>query len=263
MIDERLSKIASEYTPAGFIADMIFPVIKAHQDGQKAYGLLADALVEDRANADPLFVQQFEEGRVMRVLDALFLDWELRMAALLSDTENTPNRISPTRTWVDYAFSDPLEDVMLGVNSVSRKTGYRPNRVLFSGAAWRNFRRNEKVIEKATNPHVTGGGLYPSARQIEDLLGMQVLVGNAWHDAGELGLAMNLTQIWGDHVWVYYAAEDVSFGNCVRNEPDGFPVSVHRAEKDRLRVGYVQSEVILDTRLATMITNVTHLGVKP
>ena len=117
-IDHHLSNVAINYRPAGFIADEIFPVVpvpkqsdtyviyeqadlfrrentkrsrgaeanKIHARVSSAsfycenFALKADVTVEDRANADPVFVRQFEEGRVMRLQDALFLDWEIRVA---------------------------------------------------------------------------------------------------------------------------------------------------------------------------------------
>lgn len=306
-IDHHLSNVAINYRPAGFIADRIFPVVqvpkqsdtyvvfeqsdlfrrentrrsrggeanKIHSRVSSAsfycenFALKADVTLEDRANADPVFVQNFEEGRVMRVQDALFLDWELRVAAQVTNPSNVGSSTAVGSAWTDYAASDPLGDLWTAIDNVEVATGYRPNRVLFSGTAWRNFRRNAAVIDKATNPHVSGGGLYPSARQIEELLEMRVLVGNAWQNSAEEGMDLSLSQIWGDHVLVFYApdhpsVEAPSFGYYFRWAAPGLPnMQVERHPFDSRRhcseveIGYYQDEVITAQPLGFLISNVT------
>lgn len=306
-IDHHLSNMAINYRPQGFIADRIFPTVqvpkqsdtyvvfeqgdlfrrentrrsrggeanKIHSRVSSAsfycenYALKADVTLEDRANADPIFVQHFEEGRVMRVQDALFLDWELRLAGQVTNPANVGSSTAVGSAWTDYAASDPLGDLWTAVDNVEVATGYRPNRVLFSGTAWRNFRRNAKVIDKAANPNVNAGGLYPSATQVEDLLEMNVMVGNAWHNTAEEGLGLNLSQVWGDHVLVYYAPEQPSmetpsFGYGFRWNAAGLPnMQVERHPFDSRRhaaeveIGYYQDEVVTAKPLGFLISNVT------
>ena len=171
--------------------------------------------------------------------------------------------------WDDYSNADPLGDVWTAVDNVELATGFRPNRILFSGTAWRHFRRNATVIDKSTNPHITGGGLYPSTRQMEDLLEMKVLVGNAWQNTAEEAMPLNLNQIWGDHVVVYYAPdrptiESPSFGYFFRWAAQGLPnmqVERHpydsRRHCDEVEIGYYQDEVITSKPLGFLISNVT------
>lgn len=306
-IDHHLSNVAINYRPAGFIADRIFPVVpvpkqsdtyvifeqadlfrkentrrsrggeanKIHSRVSSAgyycnnYALKADVTLEDRANADPIFVQQFEEGRINRVQDALFLDWEVRAANQLTDPSNVGSSTAVASAWDDYTNADPLGDLWTAVDNVELATGFRPNRVLFSGTAWRHFRRNATVIDKSTNPHITGGGLYPSTRQMEDLLEMKVLVGNAWQNTAEEAMPLNLSQIWGDHVVVYYAPdrptiETPSFGYFFRWAAAGLPnmqVERHpydsRRHCDEVEIGYYQDEVITSKPLGFLISNVT------
>ena len=306
-IDHHLSNVAINYRPAGFIADRIFPVVPVPKQsdtyvifeqadlfrkentrrsrGGEAnkiqsrvssagyycnnYALKADVTLEDRANADPIFVQQFEEGRINRVQDALFLDWEVRAANQLTNASNVGSSTAVGSAWDDYTNADPLGDIWTAVDNVELATGFRPNRILFSGTAWRHFRRNATVIDKSTNPHITGGGLYPSTRQMEDLLEMKVLVGNAWQNTAEEAMPLNLSQIWGDHVVVYYAperptVETPSFGYFFRWAAPGLPnmqVERHpydsRRHCDEVEIGYYQDEVITSQPLGFLISNVT------
>ena len=306
-IDHHLSNVAINYRPAGFIADRILPIVQVPKQsdtyvifeqsdlfrrentrrsrGGEAnkihsrvsssgyycnnFALKADVTLEDRSNADPIFVQQFEEGRVNRVQDALFLDWEIRVASRVTNPANVGSSTAIGSAWSDTVNSDPLGDIWTAIDNVELATGYRPNRVLFSGTAWRHFRRNQAVIDKATNPHVPGGGLYPSARQVEDVLEAQVLVGNAWYNAAEEALPLNLTQIWRDHVVVYFAPdrpsiETPSFGYYFRWAAPGLPnMQVERHPYDSRRhcyeveIGYFQDEVMTAKPLGFLLSNVT------
>jgi hypothetical protein len=306
-IDQHLSNVAINYRPVGFIADQIFPMVQVpHQSdtfvifeqndlfrreptlrsrGGEAnkihsgvssgtffcanFALKADVTLEDRANADPIFVQQFEEGKVMRVQDALYLDWELRVAARITNASNVGSSSAVGSAWTDRANSDPLNDVMKAIDNVEQATGYRPNRILFSGAAWRNFRRNTQIINKASNPNVSGGGTFPSVAQVQDLLELKVLVGNAWHNSAEEALGLKLSQIWADHALVYYAPDQPSldtpsFGYNFRWAAPGLPnmqVERHpydsRRHCDELEIGYYQDEAVTAKSLGFLIANVT------
>lgn len=306
-IDHHLSNVAINYRPAGFIADRIFPVVQVPKQSDtyvifeqadlfrrentrrsrggeankiqsrvssssfycENFALKADVTLEDRANADPIFVQGFEEGRVMRVQDALFLDWELRVANIVNDASQVGSSTAVASAWTDYTNSEPLGDLWTAIDNVELATGYRPNRALFSGTAWRNFRRNGAVIDKAINPHVSGGGLYPSVTQVEDLLEMKVLVGNAWYNTAEEALGLSLSQIWQDHVLIYYAPERPSmeapsFGYYFRWAAPGLPnMQVERHPFDSRRhcseveIGYYQDEVVTAKPLGFLVTNVT------
>jgi len=306
-IDHHLSNVAINYRPSGFIADRILPVVPvpkqsdtyvifeqadlfrrektARSRGAEAnkiharvssagffcnnFALKADVTIEDRANADPVFVRQFEEGRVMRLQDALFLDWEIRVASQICSASNVGSSTAVGSAWTDYQNSDPLGDIWTAVDNVEVATGYRPNHILFAGAAWRNFRRHSTVIDKATAASVSGGGQYPSAAQIEDLLEMTVLVGNDWQNAAAEGQAINLQQVWGDHAIVYYAPEQPSleapsFGYYFRwSAPDVPNMQVERHPYDTRRhcseveIGYYQDELITSKPLGFLISNVT------
>jgi hypothetical protein len=307
-IDQHLSNMAINYRPAGFVADRIFPTVsvphqsdsyvifeqrdlfrrentrrsrggeanKLHSRVSSAsffcqnYALKADVTVEDRANADPLFVQQFEEGKVMRVQDALYLDWEVRVANRCTSGSNVGSYTVVHSAWTNHDVADPLLDLFTAIDNVEIATGYRPNHVLFSGTAWRHFRRNAQVIDKVAIPTRSGNaGAYPSVAQIEELLESQVIVGNAWHNAGQEAQAMQLQQVWGDNVVVYYAPdqpsmETPSFGYNFRWTQEGLPnlqVERHpydsRRHCDEVELGYYQDEVITAKPLGFLISNVT------
>lgn len=268
-VDHHLSRVATAYRPAGFIADRILPMRAG--PGQR-YSLKADVTLEDRATADPVFLQQFEEGRLHRALDALYLEWEIRMALLFAGIPQSATGLSEWR-WDDYSLSDPFGDVCAMANAVEFSTGHRPNRILFSGTAWRYFRRNHTIIDKTTNPHLTGGGLYPSTLQVEELLGMKVLVDNAWQNTAEEAMPMNLSTVWGARVFVYrvsQAASEPTLGACFRDfsleghswKIERLPYDSHRHCQE-IEVGYSQTETLFDPALGLRIQDVLEDGESP
>lgn len=253
-IDHHLSKAASEYRPSGFIADQVFPQREAPVK-LKAHSLKVDVPVEDRANTDPVFIEQFEANRVHRVQDALFADWELQLAQEIVRGASGAGVSTP---WTYYGEAHALLDLKDTASNIYRATGHEPNRVLFSGTAWRHFRRNARVIkaiQESGKEHVTGG-LYPSVRDIEGLLGMKVLVGNAWHNASTEPIGLDLSQIWDDHALVYYASKDPSFGyNHFSKGAPGF--TVKRLSGEQVEVSHSHAGGIGSPLLGKLILHVT------
>lgn len=306
-IDQHLSNVAINYRPSGFIADRVFPTVMvpkqsdiyavfdqadlfrrertARSRGAEAnkihtrvssdgfycenYALKADVTIEDRANADPIFIQKFEEGRVMRVQDALLLDWEMRVASLLTTGANVGTYAAVASAWSDHTNSDPLNDLLSKIDDVELATGYRPNKAVFGGDAWRNFRRHTNVIDKATNPNVTGGGIYPSVQQAQEVLELKIVVGGAFYNTSEEAIAQALSRIWGDHVALFYAPDNPtidapSAGYNFRWAAPGLPnmqVERHpydsRRHCDEVEIGYYQAEKITAAPLIALVTNTT------
>lgn len=306
-LDAYLSQMAINYRPQGFIADRVFPVVRVPKQSDKYvifeqadlfrrettarargheankiqarvssagyyannYALKADVTLEDRLNADPVFVSQFEAARVRRVQDGLYIDWEVRQATQLTTLANVGTGAAVGSAWTDYVNSDPLGDIWTKADQIQSATGYRPNKAIFAGEAWRNFRRHTDVIDKASNPTVTGGGNYPSPDAVAQLLEMEVLVGASYYNTAGEGLSLSLSPIWGDHVVLLFtppgnmpSMEDPSGGYSFRWAAPGLPnmqVERHpydsRRKMDEVEVGYYQDEVITASPLIALITN--------
>ena len=116
-IDQALSEMALGYRPEGMIADMVFPVVDVSKqsdlyiiwsradrlrlhDTKRApateakkieesvssstyfannYALKSSIPIEDFKNADPIFLDNLNTGKTELVMDALLLDWEVRL----------------------------------------------------------------------------------------------------------------------------------------------------------------------------------------
>ncbi|MAF43005.1 MAG: hypothetical protein CMI54_02375, partial [Parcubacteria group bacterium] len=178
-VDRHLSNIAINYRPGPFIADMVFPVANVEKQsniyavwdqgdlfriyktdrapGHEAnkieaqvssgsyfcnnYALKADVTIEDRANADAIFVSALEAGRVQRVMDGLMLDWEDRVATQVTNTANVGTSANVGSSWTDWI--SVLYTVMCIANPVNSG---KPQ----TGKLWAILSEAHKLWERAT-----------------------------------------------------------------------------------------------------------------
>lgn len=304
-IDQLLSNVAINYRPMGMIADMVFPLVPVQkqsdhyaifsradilriEDTTRAPGTEANKItretssdtyycdnyalkypvnIEDKANADPIFVQQLINGRVEYLVDKMHLDWENRLATLVTNTSNVGSSSATTSGWGDLTNSDPLGDLEAAIYNVKDTTGMRPNRIVMGEEAWRNFRRNTTVrnLIYGTN----NGGGYVDQTQAASLVEVdQILVGGAYKNTGNEAQAESLSQVWGDNVLVYFSAERPSvdrpsFGYSFRWNAPGLPnmqVERHpydtRKKCEEVEVGYYQDEKITGSTYGYLLTAV-------
>lgn len=303
-VDRHLSNIALNFRPQGFVGDRIFPVVNVEKQTNmiktysqadlfrreqtlrspgaeankidvsvnsdsyvcKNYALKADVTIEDRANADAAFIRDLEQGRVMRVSDALMLDWDIRIANQVTSSTNVGTATNVGSAWTDLTNSDPLGDVWAVMDQIEDATGYRPNRAVFSGDAWRYFARNNTVIDKVRSTGVSGGGMNATIQDAASLLQLEeVNVGWAYKNTNDEGQANSLSRVWGDHVLVYYAPSNASielpsFGYTLRWTAPGLPnMTVERlpynpfVKSDEIEIGYYQDEKILSKPLGGLV----------
>ena len=306
-VDRHLSNIALNYRPSGFIADQIFPIVPVQKQSDmikvyrqadqlienealrapgteanrvslgvtseqyyaRNFALGADVTVEDRANADPIFIRDLEEGAIEFVTDQLLIGYERRVAALATNASNVSTVFTVASAWTDYDNSDPLDDLWVMSDHQRDTIGYRPNRCVFSEKPWRNFSRNKEVINKIFKTGVDGGAPPVKADQaVAELLGVEkVMVAGAMYNANQEGLALSLNDIWGDYVLMYYTPDRPSinfpsWGYSFRWTAPGLQNwNVRRLpfdaakQKDSAEVGYYQDERVLESGLATLISS--------
>lgn len=307
-VDKHLSNIAINYRPTGFIADRIFPVVTVEKQtdmiktynqgdlfrednalrapGTRAnvistqvsstayscvnYALRENITVEDRANADPIFVADLESGAVMRIQDKLAVGWDRRVATQVFNTSNVGTSANVSSSWTDLVNSNPLGNIWTMMDNVELATGYRPNRVVFGTNAWRYFSRNDDVINKVNATGVTGAGLPATVEQAARLLQVEEInVGMSYYNSAGEGITQNITPIWTPHVLVYYAppapsVQVPSFGYTLRWAANGLAnMRVERhpfdsnIKADGIEVGYYQDELVTASVLGALVANVT------
>lgn len=305
-VDRHLTNIAINYRPSGFSADRIFtmvPVryqsdmIKTYQQADtfrrntterapgtrakrvylsvgsdsyyaKNYALAADLTIEDRANADPIFIRDQEAGAIEFVIDQLLLDQEVRVATLSTASANVSTVFQVGSYWNDYTNSDPLGDVWTAMDNQRDTIGYKPNKIAFSETSWRNFSRNDNVVNKVYKTGVTGGAPPATESQVAALIGVEeVVVGGAMYNTAAEALPQSLSDIWGDYTLLYYSPMQPSlykpaWGYGFRWVAPGLAnwnVERHPyntfEKKDSAEVGYYQHEKVIAPALATLISS--------
>lgn len=291
-IDQLLTQFAMGYRPEGFIADMIMPIVNVpkqsdiypifsradrtrRQNTSRApgaeanrieqsvssgtfycpnYALKAAVTIEDKANADPIYLMQVINGRTQFVLDHLLLDMEVRVANLVTSASNVGSSAAVTSIWTG-AGADPLADLNAGIDNVHYSNGVRPNRITFGIKSWNAFRRHSTVRNLIFGTN--NGGGYPNTAQVANLLNIEtVLIGGAFQNTGQEGQSESLSAIWGSSVLISYAPsaptiERPSFGYMPRWTANGLSnmtVERHpydsRKKSEEVEAGYYQDEII-------------------
>jgi hypothetical protein len=185
-VDVPLSNVAIGYTPRGFIADQIAPVVPVQKqsdgyyiwsqadafrvdDDLRAPGTEANVITrsvssatyfainyalkdripyEDIENADANFIITKRGNRAKFIKSKLMLSMEKRVALKCTSGSNVGSYSTVASAWTDYttAKSAPIADINTGIRNVEDATGYKPNSIIFGRYAWRHFREHADVI---------------------------------------------------------------------------------------------------------------------
>jgi len=290
-IDAMLSEMAMGYRPEGFVADMIFPTVQVQKQSglyavfnrgdrtrvedttrapgtrarvvtedvgsatyyAKNYALAAGVFLEDRANADPVFLNASFEGKAQLLLDKLMLDWERRVARMVTSGSNVGSSSAVSSGW--GGAGNPIGNINTALDNVYYSNGVRPNRIVMGVEAWRSFRRDSTVRNLIFGSN--NGGGYPNTQQAASLFDVDdIIIAGAFQNTAEEGQAESLQSIWRDNVLAIYVPptptiERPSFGYNFRWAAPGLPnmqVERHpydsRSKTDDIEVGYYQDEKI-------------------
>lgn len=304
-IDQLLSEMAIGYRPEGFIADMIFPTVNVgkqsdlysifsredrlrRQDTKRSPGVRAKRVeesissstyycnnyalakmitIEDRSNADPLYVDQLFNNGAQLLLDHLMLDWEVRVANQVTSGSNVGSYSAVSSAWSGNGA--PLTNINAAIDNVHYSNGVKPNRIIFGVKAWDSFRRDSNVRDLILGTN--NGGGYPNTDMVAELLGLDkgsIMVGGAFQNTGGEGLTESLASIWNDNVLVYYSPgspskERPSFGYNFRWAAPGLPnmqVERHaydtRTKAEEIEVGFYQDEKITGSTYGFLLKSV-------
>lgn len=306
-IDAPLTNVVIAYRPEGMIADMVAPEVPVPKQSDmfwmwdvgeafrtqddlrapgdepnrmivavgtatffaKNYALSLPVPYEDIENADANTILGERGARGEAIKDRLYLNWELRLARQVTSGSNVGSYSAVASGWTDHANCTPVDDLNTAINNQADYSGYRPNRAIFGGYAWRHFRECDQVIDRIYGTAGSGMGLNGRQVTIENVKAMfeldDVLVGGAYRNTAEEGQAHSLSMIWHDNVLVYYAPQQPrkdkpSFMYSFRwNKIMNMQAEVHqrpRAKAEEVHVGYYQDEKICAKALSFLITGV-------
>lgn len=302
-VDKVLSNVAIGYKPEGFIAGTLFPTVVVdkqsdiyqvydrarklrRQDTKRTpgteahkvtldvgsavfycanYALKYPVTIEDKANADPAFVQNIINTRVELILDDLALDREMRVSEKVLATANVGSSAAVSSGW--NGAGSPLTDMNAAIDNVRYANGVRPNNVTFGPEAWDSFRR-DSTVRNLINGTNNGGG-YVNEEQVRNLLNVEkVEVAGSFKNTGADGQAEAIQSIWGDNVLVSYTPanptrERPSFGYEFRWQAAGLPnmqVERHpyntKTKSEEVEVGYYNTDNITAASYGFLLTAV-------
>lgn len=302
-IDVPLSNVAIAYRPAGMIADQIAPIINVNKqsDGFYVYDI-ADAFrteedarapgteanvmtrnfssdtyfadnyalmdripYEDLENADAKAIFTERGVRTQAIKDKLMLNWEVRLAAQVTNPSNVGSSSAVSSVWTDHVNSDPIGDIITAMDVVEDRSGYRPNGVAMSGSVWRHFREHADVIKRVYGNTTGAKGrivVRENAKAIFEL--DRFIIADGYQNVAADGQPVSLSRIWGADVLVYFAPltarKDLpsymySFRWNKIMKMAAMVYQLPKAKAEEIELGYYQDEKITAKRLSFLIQN--------
>ena len=301
-IDAPLSNVLIAYEPAGLIAPMIAPIVPVEKEtgvyyvfpkqeslrlhdayrarGREAnrisfdvssdgyavknYALAIDLPLEDIDNADN--VLDIRGSAARRVVNALNLAWEDRLAITLTTTTNMASSTALTNNWADLNNSNPVEDLFAGRDAIRRASGYTPNVAVFGDQAWSRLSRHPDIVEFIRGRgDSTGGGPVTEAQVAQAFGWDRVLIGKGQKVTTGEGLTPSYTDVWTTAAILLYVAPqpgmmEPSFMYTFRWSPAGFPAPLvverytnTRHKTESVEVHMFQDEKVTGTDLGYLI----------
>ena len=233
-IDAALSTIATAYRPdaAAMIGDMIFPSVSVLKQSDKyfewnkeywlsihvenrapndlypegtlklssstffadIYHLAKRIADEERANEDPAV--QLEQTSAEWLADQFMLHREDKMSTDFFKTGvwGTDVTLAGTDQWSDFANSDPVTDVDLGMQTVQKSTGRRPNTITMGQEVFDKLKVHPLLLDMYK--HTTRGTL--SQDLVAEALGLpRILVGAMVKNTANPAATFSGSYIWG------------------------------------------------------------------
>lgn len=306
-INIPLSNVAIAYKPMNMIAETLAPIVTVPkqadayyiwnsadafrtEDDKRAPGTKANEITwsvdtatfycenyalahkipyEDIENADAPQLLTERSGRLMRIKDKLYLNWEYRVAQQVNSGSNVGSYSGVGSNWSAQTTgkSDPIGDLNDAINNVEDSTGYKPNRVIFGKTAWRLYRNHADVRDFVFGSAGTGkNGRLVTLEHVKSIHEVDIVtVGGAYYNSADEGQSQSLTKIWDTNVLVYYAPtaptkDSPSFmysfrwNKVMTMQAQIFQLDENGAEK--VQLGYYQDEKITGANLGFLITDV-------
>ena len=307
-IDRPLSNIIVSRRPEGFIADSLLPVTSVakqsdmywkfrhrefyqHQAGlsdrapgteakkvvmsvasdtyfARNYALGAEWPVEDAVNADEIL--QWRQSNAEMLMDRLMLDYEMRVAGVVSDPSAVSTTTNVGSAWSDPINSRPFDNLTDYIEAFRRITGARPNLLILPQAVWAKVKLNEQLKGRIFGSN--NGGV-PSVQQLANLLEIpKILVPAAQvNTVSEFATFLGsgtLSDVWGNKV--YLAKVNLLAGRQVDTWLNAFrwtsplfntPFAVQaypfdaKKKKYEIEVGYYQTEKVVSPDLGFAINS--------
>ena len=159
---------------------------------------------EDYANEEKPIDLQIDNTNILTELIVIAKEYSLAQA--MQDISIMTNNITLTGTdkWSDYINSDPIEDILVGINAVKSRTGKIPNTLILAWDAYLKLMYHPKIKDMfPASPIITAQMLKDGLTQIFPMI-KNLEIGMANYNNSNAGAAMNLTEIWTKTAIVAY-----------------------------------------------------------
>ena len=303
-IDAALTNLTIGYRPQNLIADQIYPAVPVDKQNNvyyvwtqadfftvsnahrapgavakrigfdvssqtyfcREYALAMDLPLEEIANADAAL--NLRSSAANFVFDHLSLAWEDRIAVALTTTTNVGSNVALAGTdrWSDKTNSDPVTNIFTGKESIRSTTGYEANKIIFSGAAWNNFRQHPDIIDFVRGQGDNTGGGPVTMQQVAAAFEVsQVLVGKGVKNTADEGAPAAYTDIWSTACVILHVAANPGLmipthGYTFQWTPEGLPgplavdrYSERKTKSETVEVSHYQDERIIAANLGYLI----------
>jgi len=163
----------------------------------------------------------------MHLTDKLLLDYEIRVAALLNSgatlTENTT--LAGVDQWSAAATSDPIGDILTGINNIKSKAASMPNKILIPHSVWQKLQVHPDVLARIQGSQL--GIVSPAL--FGQIVGLEVVLADAVKNTAVEGQTDVLADVWGKHVVI----ANVSNSPGLRSQSMGYTFSTQQREVRR------------------------------
>lgn len=236
------------------------------------YALRNEESFETLANAANVLKTREKALRALKAL--MMLDWENRVASQISSGSNMGSftTLTGTAQWSDLANSDPINDVLVGKESIRSTTGKSANLIIIPEAVRVKLVQHPDIIDRVK---YTGTNDMPgqvTAKAIAALFEVdKVLFPKAIKNTGEIGQSDSFSDVWSDNVilayvtngpdpdgrdpslgytfrWINEALQSLPFASEIWNDPDG-------GNFENRRVQTYQDEKLTATELGYVIAD--------
>lgn len=228
------------------------------------YALKMAVTIEDDANADPMYRQEFLNGHATHLVDLLDLDIEARLGAKVTTVANVGSGAGVASAW-NTDNGDPIGDINEAIDVVEDSTGKRPNVMSLGNKAWRSLRRHVDVRNLIFGTN--NGGGYPSTQQVASIFELdEINVGGAYENTANEAQADVIVPIWADHVVLHRRGntspgqqDATAFQSFRWSAPGLANMQVERHPYDtkikaqEMEVGYYQDEKVVGPEYAYVI----------
>lgn len=197
--------------------------------------------------------------------DLIALKREVRTAELVFGAGNyaaaNKTALSGTSQWSDFANSDPVDDIVTGLDSCIM----RPNVAVMGNAVASTLRRHPAIL-KAFNGNAGDSGIVP-LQYLADLFDLEeVLVGQGWVNTAKKGQPVTLSRVWGKSVALIHrnklatTQRGATFGITaqygLRIAGSQYDGNIGMLGGQRVRVGESVKELLMANDLGYLIADV-------